>query len=334
MTKLESTLLSRRHFLMASATAGLTTGLAAGLPPLPALAKAPMRNTQAPAFYRFKIGGFEATIISDGPLNFGEPKADFFPGITQEGLTKALADNFLATDNIVVEQNALVLNTGDRLVLFDTGLGNTKVFGDKSGRLLATLKSAGIDPKDIDAVVLTHAHPDHCWALMTEKGGRNFPKAQIYIAQADFDFWTDEAKLSIDAIKNFVAGTRKQLLPNRDRLIYIKDGQEILPGIQAMAAPGHTVGHTMYMIASQGKSLCYVGDVAHHPVVATQTPRLPFLFDTDGNQAVETRLRVFDMLVAQRIPFLAYHFPWPGIGHLAAQGDAYRYFPAPMQMAL
>jgi glyoxylase-like metal-dependent hydrolase (beta-lactamase superfamily II) len=331
MTNHDHLAFSRRRFLTSTAA---TAGLLAGTSLVPVMGKAPMLNTQAPPFYRFKIGSFEATVVSDGPLNLGEPKAEMFPGVSQDELSKALTGHFLPTDQVVVEQNALVVNTGDRLVLFDTGVGSVKIFGDKSGRLLSTLKSAGFDPKDIDAVVLTHAHPDHCWALMADDGTRNFANAQIYIAQADFDFWTDEAKLSNDVLKNFIAGTRKHLMPSRDRMVFVKDGGEVLPGIQAMAAPGHTVGHTIYMITSQGKTLCNAGDIGHHPVLSTEKPRVQFAYDTDGKQAADSRVRVFDMLAAQRIPLLAYHFPWPGIGYLAKQGDGFRYFASPMQMAL
>jgi glyoxylase-like metal-dependent hydrolase (beta-lactamase superfamily II) len=321
---------SRRAFLIGSAA----TGLLACTTPLPVLAKAPMLNKQAPPFYRFKIGNFEATVISDGPMDLGAMKANLFAGLSPDEFDKTLSDNFLPTDKLHFDQNALVVNTGDVLILFDTGMGNAKMFGDKTGRLLATLKSAGIDPKTIDAVVLTHAHPDHASALMTDKGARNFPKAQIYIAQAEFDFWTDESKGVNDLMKSLIANTRKQLLPNRDRLVFIKDQEEILPGIQVIATPGHTVGHSSYMITSQGKTFCNIGDVVHQYLVATEKPRVEFAFDTDGKQAVETRLRMFDMLATRKIPMVAYHAPWPGVGHLAKQGDAYRYIASPMQVVL
>ena len=183
----------------------------------------------------------------------GPPQPNVFTDTTKEDMVKALADNFLPTDNVSMEQNALVVNTGNQLVLIDTGLGAFKMMGNDTGRLVANLKAAGINPGDVDAVLLTHAHGDHCFGLLTADGSREFPNAQVYLTQSDYDFWTDEAKVSHPQIGQFVAATRKHLMPNRDRIVFIKDGQEVVPGIQAIAAPGHTVGHVAFMITSQGQ---------------------------------------------------------------------------------
>jgi glyoxylase-like metal-dependent hydrolase (beta-lactamase superfamily II) len=299
-----------------------------------ALAKAPMANTQAPSFYRFKLGAFELTAVSDGPLQMGPPQANVFVDTSREDMTKALADNFLPTDNVSLDQNALVVNTGNQLVLIDTGPGAFKLMGNDSGRLVTNLKAAGIDPADVDVVLLTHAHADHCFGLLKADGAREFPNAQVYLTQADYDFWTDEAKVSHPQIGQFVAATRKHLVPNRERIRFIKDSQEVVPGIQAIAAPGHTVGHVAFMITSQGQSICNTGDIAHHHIISLETPRKVFAYDTDGAQAVASRLKAFDMLAALRVPLISYHFPWPGIGHIGRHGDAYRYFPSPMRTVL
>src|SRR6478609_4836553 len=158
MTK-STTMLSRRNMLIGASAAGTLASIN------PSFAKAPKLDSQAPPFYRFNIGAFQATIVSDGPLPLGDPHKNFL-GLTPAEMDKQLTENFLPLDNALLEQNALVVNTGDRLVLFDTGLGSLSIFGKTTGKLMASLKQAGIDPNDIDAVVMSHAHIDHCGGCM------------------------------------------------------------------------------------------------------------------------------------------------------------------------
>ncbi|UUX48908.1 MBL fold metallo-hydrolase [Nisaea acidiphila] len=293
-----------------------------------------MATGQAPYFYRFKHGTMQGTVISDGILPLGEPSASFL-GTSKEEVGQMLTSNFLDPSNVVLEQNILVVNTGSHLVLFDTGMGQSKIFGPTTGQMMHNLEVAGIDPASIDAILCTHAHCDHVWGIMADDGQRNFPNAQIYISQADFEFWTDEAKLTMTEpgyMKPFVEGARKNLLPNRDRIVFFKDGEEFLPGIQAMSAPGHTVGHTMFLLTSDGQTMAAIGDTTHHHVLLLEKPLMEFAYDTDPQQSAQTRYRVLDMLAAERMPMIAYHFPWPGIGHIAKQGEGFRYFPAPMVM--
>jgi glyoxylase-like metal-dependent hydrolase (beta-lactamase superfamily II) len=294
----------------------------------------PMANEQMAAAYRFKVGGFECTVVSDGPLRLGTFSADLFKGLTQQRIDEFVAANFLDKNNFVIDQNALVVNTGSKLVLIDTGMGFRKIYGPRTGRLLANLRGAGIDPASIDVVALSHAHPDHVWGLVSEDGKPNFPNAQIHIAQADLEYWTDEAKLSDPALGHYIGPIRDALLPWRDRMVFLKDGQEFMPGMQALSTPGHTVGHTSFVISSQDGAIVYTGDLGHQPALQMENPRAEFARDTDSKQGVSSRLRVFDMAASAKIPILAYHFPWPGIGHVAKSGDHYRYVPIEMQTVL
>lgn len=326
--------LSRRRLLTLTA-AGAAAGAGLLAAPGPLLAKGPMGLPQAPYFYRFKLGDAEATVVSDGQLPLGDPNT-FLVGMPREEIARRLLDNFLP-DNATLEQNVLVVNFGgQRTVLFDLGMGTSKVFGEGQGRLLANLRAAGIDPASIDALVMSHAHIDHCGGIMAADGSRNYPNAQLYIAQSDFEYWTSEDKVPANAPGRaaFIKQARDNLLPNRDRTVFFKDGQEFLPGVTALAAPGHTVGHTIFHIQSGNQQLCYIGDLAHHPVLLLERPRTQFIYDTDPPQSAETRVRLMTMLAEKRIPILAYHFAWPGVGNVAKVGDGFRYFPQAMQMVL
>jgi glyoxylase-like metal-dependent hydrolase (beta-lactamase superfamily II) len=318
---------SRRSLLTLTAGLGASTLFGGG-----ALARAPKLGTQSSYFYRFKVGGAEVTVVSDGPLSLGDPKGTF-TGVPDDELRKMLSDNFLAPDNVVLEQNSPIVNTGDKLVLFDTGLGTSKGFGTTTGRQQKSMAEAGIKPEDIDAVVFSHAHIDHIGGVVDESDKVLFPNAQFYIAQSDFDYWTDESKLS-GQWKDFIVHARKNLLPVRDRIVFYKDGQEFLPGIQALAAPGHTVGHHIFMISSEGKSFAFLGDLSHHPVLLMEKPRMEFSYDTDPKQAAESRVRLLDMIAANKIAVMSYHYPWPGIGHVAKTGEGFHFTPQPMQMIL
>jgi glyoxylase-like metal-dependent hydrolase (beta-lactamase superfamily II) len=297
-----------------------------------ALAKAPKLGTQSPYFHRMKVGDAEVTVVSDGPLPLGPPKGTF-TGATDDEIKKMLTDNFLAPDNIVLEQNSPIVNTGDKLILFDTGMGTSQAFGPTTGRQQKSMMEAGIKPEDIDAVVFSHAHIDHIGGVVDANGKVLFPNAQYYIAQSDFDYWTDEGKMG-SPLKDFVVHARKNLLPVRDRLVFYKDGEAFLPGVQALGAPGHTVGHTMFMITSGGKSFAFLGDLTHHQILLMEKPRMEFSYDTDPKQAANSRVKMLDMLATNRIPVMSYHYPWPGYGHVVKAGEGFHYLPAPMEMIL
>ena len=317
---------SRRSLL------ALGAGLGASMIGGRARASAPKLGTQPSYFYRFNHGDAQVTVVSDGPLPLGPPKGTFV-GAPDEEIRKMLTDNFLSPDNIVLEQNSPIVNMGDKLVLFDTGMGTSKAFGPTTGRQQKSMAEAGIKPEDIDAVVFSHAHIDHIGGVVDDSGKVLFPNAQFYIAQSDFDYWTDEGKMG-SLLKDFIIHARKNLLPVNDRLSFYKDGQEFLPGIQALAAPGHTVGHHIFLITSDGKSFAFLGDLTHHQILLMEKPRMQFSYDTDPNQAAESRVKMLGMLAANQIPVMSYHYPWPGYGHVVKNGDGFHYIPAPMVLTL
>jgi glyoxylase-like metal-dependent hydrolase (beta-lactamase superfamily II) len=326
MTGYDRAALTRRQTLAGLSIFG--AGSVLGVSSTPILAKAPMLNTRAAAFYRFNIGNMEATVISDGPLNFPDA-TKIFRGAPDAEIRKLLTDEFFPPDSVRMEQNILVVNTGDKLVMFDTGILSMKQENAPSGRILKSLAEGGIDPRDIDAIVLTHPHIDHAGGIMSADGKtRLFPNAQIYTTEADFKFWTNEQLFGTPS-EGSARTAIKNLLPNKDRLVMYKDGQEIAPGILAIASPGHTVGHTSFMITSAGKSLCFTGDIAHHAIMI-RNPKLEVVFDTDSKLATASRIKMCDMLAAEKIPALIFHMPWPGIGNIAKQDDGFRFVPVPM----
>jgi glyoxylase-like metal-dependent hydrolase (beta-lactamase superfamily II) len=321
---------SRRSLFALGAGLGLSSLGASAMLGDVAQAKAPKLGPAPQHFYRFTVGDAEVTVVSDGGLDLGNPKGTF-TGVSDEEMSKMLTDNFLNPADILLEQNSPIVNIGDKLVLFDTGMGTSKMFGNTTGRQQKSMKEAGIKAEDIDAVVFSHGHIDHIGGVVGEDGKSLFPNAQFYIAESDFIYWMDYDKAG-PKLKDFVDHARKNLTPVRDRLVFYKNEQEFLPGVTALAAPGHTVGHTIFMISSGGKSFCYTADLTHHPILLMEKPRMEFSFDTDPKQAAGSRVKMLDMLATNRIPILAYHYAWPGIGHVAKTGEGFHYIPEPMQL--
>src|SRR5271156_2769128 len=234
MFKLKVTSMNRRAFVMSSAAGALSS---AALLTFNAGAKEAMIGNKAAAWYRFKLGDFEATVISDGTLNLG-PAAALFPKTPKETVEGVIVSQFQSPAALIVQENCLVLNTGDKLVLFDSGMGTYKVFGTAAGRLENTLAASGIKPDDIDAIILTHGHIDHLSGIMSDEGKRLFPNAQIIISKVEHDFWTDEAKTSSTGVmKLLVDSARKNLLPNKDRMVFVEGGKDAIKGVSVDRRP-------------------------------------------------------------------------------------------------
>jgi glyoxylase-like metal-dependent hydrolase (beta-lactamase superfamily II) len=272
-------------------------------------------------FHRFTIGTMTATIVSDGPLLLHTP-AQTFVGPAAAALDASLQTSGQPSDKIRVEQNCLLLETAGRKVLFDNGMGSEKLYGPDSGRLLENLHAAGVAPSEIDAMVLTHAHSDHCWGTMGDDGVPNFPNATLYLSQAELDFWTSAAEDR--RMARSIAGFHKHVLPLRERFRLIRDEEEFLAGIHALATPGHTPGHMAFLFDG---GWCLTGDVAFHDPLSYDFPEAESVYDTDRAQGVSTRLRLLDRLAAERLSIIGYHHPWPGLGRLERTGETFRFVP-------
>ena len=263
MSKLKLTSMNRRAFVMSSAAGALSSAALLAFNAGAADAKEAMFGNKAAAWYRFKLGDFEATVVSDGTLNLG-PAAALYPKTPKEAVEGVLTSQFQSPAAVIVQENCLVLNTGDKLVLFDSGMGTYKVFGTAAGRLENTLAASGIKPDDIDAIILTHGHIDHLSGIMSDEGKRLFPNAQIIMSKVEHDFWTDEAKTSSTGVmKLLVDSARKNLLPNKDRMVFVEDGKEAIKGVSVVSTPRSHAGTYVLSPVVGGPEFPLYGGLRH-----------------------------------------------------------------------
>ncbi|WP_424630382.1 MBL fold metallo-hydrolase [Bradyrhizobium sp. SYSU BS000235] len=274
---------------------------------------------QAP--YRIQIGDVTVIALSDGYIKGGE-------GILRNVEPDAAADVLRAANRYppVVYVNAFVVQTIGRTMLIDTGSGS--YMGRRAGTLASSLDAAGIAATDIDTVFLTHIHPDHIGGL-TNNGEARFPNAEVAVHAAEVAHWMDDATMqqaheSQRAL--FFEAPRQQLAPYRDRLRLFND-DSVFPGMAALAAPGHTPGHTTCLINSGKDSLLIWGDTVHVPEVQTAFPDAGVVFDLDPAKAAGSRRRIFEIVTTDNIPVMGMHVGPPGLVHLERCGQGYRLVP-------
>ena len=287
-------------------------------------AAAPQVKTQAPGYYRMMLGDFEVTVLSDGNLSL---PASVMTNTTEAETEKALARNFLKSP-FNASVNAFLINTGAKLVLIDTGCGS--LMGPLAGNLLTNLKASGYRPEQIDEVYLTHMHPDHAGGLMAE-GKLAFPNAVLRANQREAEFWLSEANLekSPAAMKNFFKGAMASVNP------YIAAGKfkpfegdtQLVPGIEVIAAPGHTPGHSIYSIGSRGQKMLLWGDLVHVAAVQFGVPSLTVQFDFDRQSASMQRQHAYADAAQSGYLEGNAHLSFPGIGHIRAEGKGYAWVP-------
>ena len=309
------------HWFRQVATGSVTALLLASA----AHAAAPQVKTQAAGYYRVMLGEFEVTALSDGTVAL--PVDTLLTNTTKAKSDKTLARNFLKSP-VETSVNAYLINTGTKLVLVDTGAAG--LFGPTLGRLAESLKSAGYQPEQVDEIYITHMHPDHVGGLMAgEKMA--FPNAVVRADKRDADFWLSQANLDNAPAegKGFFQGAMASLNP------YVAAGKfkpfdgntELAPGIKAMAAPGHTPGHSLYVVESGGRKLVLWGDLMHVAAVQFAEPSVTIAFDTDSKNAAVQRKRAYAEAAKQGYLVGSAHLSFPGLGHLRAEGKGYTFVP-------
>lgn len=310
-----------RRTALALGGAGL---LAAGLSPSSAQAELPVTpgNQFAPAT-EFQLGEFKVFALLDGSFISEDPQKVFGMEQSAEVFEKASHDHFIRSDKFRGFFTPTLVNTGHQLVLFDTGRGELSQPG--SGNLLKALAGIGVHPGDIDVVVLTHMHGDHIGGLM-QNGVPTYSNARYVTSPIEFDYWE---KLGASA-----QAFAQNVLPLKDKFTFINPDEDVVPGITAVDAFGHTPGHMNYLVEANGKKLMLTADTANHFVWSVAYPDWQVVFDIDKAKAAETRRRVFTHLAEERIPFIGYHMPYPSLGYVEKDGNGFRYIAATYQLQL
>lgn len=290
-----------------------------------AQAKAPFAKAPQPGWYRMMLGDFEITALSDGTVALPVDKllTNTTPAKVEAALTRAHQKAPLETS-----VNGYLINTGTKLVLIDTGAGT--LFGPTLGKLVTNLKASGYQPAQVDEIYITHMHPDHVGNLIAS-GKIVFPNAVVRAAKVEGEFWLSQDNLNKapDAMKDFFKGAMASVNP------YVKAGKykpfegdtELVPGIRAVAAVGHTAGHTIYEVQSKGQKLVIWGDLMHVAAVQFPEPAVTIQFDSDSPKASEARKKAYTDAAKQGYFVALAHVSFPGLGQVRTEGAGYEWLP-------
>jgi glyoxylase-like metal-dependent hydrolase (beta-lactamase superfamily II) len=295
-------------------------------------AQVPMAQGQAPGWYRMMLGSFQVTALSDGTVKL--PVDKLLTNIKPQTIESLLARSYLKAP-VETSVNGYLVNTGTKLVLIDTGAAG--LFGPTLGRLVANLRAAGYQPEQVDEIYITHMHPDHVGGLATADGKAAFPNAVVRADQREAAMWLDPKNLEAapaDA-KGFFQGAMASLKPYADagRLKTFDGETELVPGIKAISARGHTPGHTVYAVESQGNKLVVWGDLMHVAAVQFALPATTIQFDVNAKEAAPARIKQYADAAKNGYYVAVAHISFPGIGRLRADGKGYDWIPANYQSA-
>ncbi|MBL6454696.1 MBL fold metallo-hydrolase [Belnapia sp. T6] len=284
---------------------------------------------QVPAVYHRRVGDIIVTAIGDGHL---DGSMAVIQNIPPEEAAQMLRDAFRPVPRRTAV-NTFLIHSGGRTALVDTGCGTG--LAASAGKLFQNLKAAGVAPEAIDTVLLTHMHPDHSNGL-AEGGRALFPEAELVLHEAELRFWHDDSAMAradeSSRQRNFQAA-RDQAAPYRDRTRTFQGG-EVFPGVTAMPFPGHTPGHTGYLVASGAETLLIWGDIIHLPEIQIPRPEVTMAFDIDPVQAEATRRRVFELVASEGLAVAGMHMHFPGLLHLTRRGTGYALLPEAWATAL
>lgn len=288
-------------------------------------AAAPVAS-QAPGFYRFKVGSFTATTVHDGFAT--RPVEGFVLNRPLQEVQAALRADYLPTDTLSIPFTVTFVDTGRHLVVFDTGNGVTQV--PTAGKLWENMAAAGLDAARVTHVVMSHFHGDHIGGLIDAQAAAKYPNAEIVVPETEWRWWTDAANetRSPEYQRGTFANTARRFAPNKDRVRVLAGEGEAVPGIRAIPAYGHTPGHTAFVVADGASQMIYLADCTNRPSPLAEHPEFHPVFDFDADAAEASRRRMFDRVTADRTAVTGYHFPFPAYGHMDRTASGYRFVPA------
>ena len=332
-------ILSRRTFLAGAASAAALPSFALWSAQS-VRAATPAAGKQAASFYRYKVGDIEVTVLSDGIARV--PVTDAFVlNVKPDEVNAALREAYMEPGVFIGPYNPIVLNTGAKLVLVDMGTGEANYIASKgvAGQLLANMAAAGIDPKAIDTIIISHYHGDHINGLLRADNSLAFPNAEVLVPAPEHKYWTDageESRSPTPRIADIFKGVRR-VIGNAEvmkRLRTYEWDKEVIPGVLAVGTPGHTPGHTSHIVASGASKVYVQADVTHAPFLFARHPGWHAFYDHEPVQAEATRRKVYDMLAAEKMLIQGFHYPFPSAAHVEKTADGYREIPMPWSPVL